>query len=224
MLSKSRYTGLWAFGRKRNRWSAKRDYTTQVDQPETEVKIVRAEELRIVSDEKFLAMQKLLTKLKTGPHGPRTAKLAQLWDLTTKFFHCAHGKVRLHQTGAGAKGMQCKRGDACPCLSAVKRKEAVQAVCKRLRELITRDHDNSPAEAVEVWLRMPPFLDRYAERARQLVDVEGHSYRSAAKVMQSEGLKLNSGKVWQLRKRYHEMIGQAPPDRPYNGGEPHQSL
>ena len=27
MLSNRRYTGLWAFGRKRNQWSSKRDYT-----------------------------------------------------------------------------------------------------------------------------------------------------------------------------------------------------
>ena len=59
----------------------------------------------------------------------------------TEFFFCAHCKVRFYQTGANGKGMQCKRGDLCPCKSAVRRKEAVRAVCKKLAELIQRDAD-----------------------------------------------------------------------------------
>ena len=75
------------------------------------------------------------------------------------------------------------------------------------------------AEEVEVWLREPPLIDRLAERAAELVDKEGQSYRSAAKVMRKDGHDVNSGKVWQLRERHYEMIGQPMPERPYNGGQ-----
>ena len=37
--------------------------------------------------------------------------------------------------------MQCKRGDLCPCKSAVRRKEAARAICTKLAELIQRDAD-----------------------------------------------------------------------------------
>ena len=37
------------------------------------------------------------------------------------------------------KGMRCKRGDLCPCKSAVNRADAVCAVREKLRELVQRD-------------------------------------------------------------------------------------
>jgi hypothetical protein len=59
-----------------------------------------------------------------------------------------------------------------------------------------------PVKEVEVWLRVPPFIDLWAARAYELVDVRGESYRSAAAIMNREdGLNINSGKVWQLRQR-----------------------
>lgn len=76
------------------------------------------------------------------------------------------------------------------------------------------------SKQVEVWLREPPFIDRMAQRAYELVDLKVLSYRKAAKVFQKEGHDINSGKVWQLRKRYFEMIGQPMPRRPYNNGRP----
>ena len=35
--------------------------------------------------------------------------------------------------------MQCKNGDLCPCKSAVRREEAVRAICEKLCELIQQD-------------------------------------------------------------------------------------
>lgn len=141
MLSNPRYIGVWAFGLKRNKWSEKRDYNRQVDQPESEVAIWRCEELRIVDDATFFAVQELLAAKMAGPRGPHKRKNVQLWDLVTDIFYCANCKVRFYQAGANGKGMRCKRGDLCPCPSAVNRKESVQAVGKSLTELLKRDAD-----------------------------------------------------------------------------------
>jgi DNA invertase Pin-like site-specific DNA recombinase len=76
------------------------------------------------------------------------------------------------------------------------------------------------ATMVEVWLRPPPRQDRLAERVHQLADVEKRSYRDAAKILQGEGNYVNSGNVWQILRRYYEMRGLPPPERPYNNGHP----
>ena len=142
MLSNPRYLGIWAFGRKKNRWSSKRDYNRPVDQPESEVAIYQCEDLRILDDELFQAVQARLADFKLGPRGPhKQKKEIHLWDLTTELFYCAQCNARFYQTGAHGKGMQCKLGDLCPCKSAVRREEAVRAVCKELIELIHRDAD-----------------------------------------------------------------------------------
>lgn len=88
MLSNHRYIGLWAFGRKRNEWSNKRDYNRQVDQLETEVIVIRSEELRIVDDKLFFDVQKKLADWKTGPRAPKRRRQPQLWDLVTDCFKC----------------------------------------------------------------------------------------------------------------------------------------
>jgi site-specific DNA recombinase len=139
LLSNPRYTGLWAFGRKRNSWSSRRDYTRQVPQPETEVALRRCPELRIVEDELFAAVQQRLAEFKVGPRGPKKQKDVKLWDLVTEFFWCPQCQVRYYQAGAGGEGMRCKRGDLCPALSAVRRQDAVKAVCRKLTELVRQD-------------------------------------------------------------------------------------
>jgi site-specific DNA recombinase len=140
MLSNARYTGFWAFGRKRNRWSSAADYTQQLLQPETDVAIYRCEELRIVDDELFAAVQQRLAEFKLGPRGPKKHRDHQLWDLTTHLFYCAHCNVRFHVTGANAGGMQCKNA-LCPARSTVRRRDAVRAICCKLTELLSRDTD-----------------------------------------------------------------------------------
>jgi hypothetical protein len=71
---------------------------------------------------------------------------------------------------------------------------------------------------VKVWLRQPPKRDQLSQRVYHLMDIDGLSYRDAAKVLQSEGHKINSGIVWQAHQRYYEMIGQPMPKRPYKTG------
>jgi hypothetical protein len=141
MLANSRYMGRWAFGRKKNAWNSKLDYTRQVLQPDTEVTLVQSDELRIVSDELFFAVQERLAKFKLGHRGPLKKKDVQLWDLVTGLFICAQCKVRYYQAGANGHAMQCKNRDLCPCSSIVKRKDAVGFVCSKLTELIAQDAD-----------------------------------------------------------------------------------
>jgi len=139
-----RITGRWEFFRMRNQFSTKRDSVCQIEQPDDEVSVSLCEELRILDDESFHALQKLSDEKKSGPRGPRKTKETQLWDLTTGLFFCVscstpESPVRLYQTGAQGRGMQCKNGDQCARKSAVRRKDAVCAVCETLTELIQRD-------------------------------------------------------------------------------------
>lgn len=146
LLSNPRYTGRWAFGRKRNRWNSKKDYNQQIDQPETEVITVQSEELRIVSDELYFAVQERLAVHKTPRRGPRRRKEVRLWDIVTGCFFCAacsstDKPVRMYQAGANGRGMRCKRGTICPACTIVNREEAVRSVCDKLSELFQQDAD-----------------------------------------------------------------------------------
>lgn len=87
-------------------------------------------------------------------------------------------------------------------------------------ELGSSRGDDAEPDEVEVWLRKPPKRDEWAVRVHQLIDEEGVSYRAAAKVMQSESKNVNSGVIWQIYRRYYEMVGQPVPNVPYNNGEP----
>ena len=108
--------------------------------------LVERDELRILDDETFFALQKWLDSMKSGPRGPRKPKQLRLWDLTTEMFFCAccstdDDPVRFYMTGANGKGMRCKNGDDCPCNSSVRREEAVKSVCRRVTELIACDEE-----------------------------------------------------------------------------------
>jgi site-specific DNA recombinase len=144
LLSNVRLIGQWDYGRMRNQFSSKLDYVRQVKQPDSEVSTFQCEELRILDDATFYAIQSMLASNKQGPRGPRKKGEVQLWNLTTKMFHCAHcstpeAPVRYYQCGANGEGMQCKHGDLCSFKSAVRRKEAVCAICDKLAEQIQRD-------------------------------------------------------------------------------------
>lgn len=393
MLERIAYTGLWEFGRTRNEFSTKRDYSRQIEQPDSEVELFQCEELRIVDDQLFSAVQRRLAELELGPRGTKKDKENHLWDLVTELFWCPHCNERYHQAGANGKGMRCKNGVLCPNASVVRREEAVRAICEKISELLQQDAElieqtvcraqeldargddqlrieisaaerkvatltnkisdlyelagqgndddrkevmgkvrlaqaerstarhelsrlqgalakttasitpdtvrkilaelttllenaatgklgpesvykavavfralvggrvwvhverrpkrkrtnvrgvfrprligairdatglggaepDASAVEVSVWLRKPPLRDLLAPRVHQLVDVEGHSYRSAAKVLQAEGHNINSGVVWQIHHRYFEMIGKPAPKIPYNNGHRRKS-
>lgn len=146
MLSNPRYLGVWAFGRKRSRWSNKKDYNTQELMPNTEVTVVQSEELRIVSDELFNRVQAILaTKSGRAPGPRRRDKVPELWDLVTDCFFCAActeevgEDIRMYQCGAKGNGMRCKLDGSCKCQAMIRRRDAVQAVCDELTRLIVQD-------------------------------------------------------------------------------------
>jgi len=141
MLQRDAYRGYWEFGRHRNQYSTKKDYTQQIEQPDEEVEMRQCEELRIVDDELFYAVQEILAGLKQGPRGPRAPKDAQLWDNVTALFYCVECNERFYVAGVNGQGMRCKNGDLCPRKSTVRREEAVKAVCLKLQELILQDAD-----------------------------------------------------------------------------------
>ncbi len=140
MLGNRRYTGLWAFGRRRNVWSHKRDGVRQIEQPDTEIIVVASEELRIVDEETFETVQAILVSRKQGSRAPkRVREEIRLVDLVTELFLCAVCGERFYQAGSDGRSMRCKNGDLCPRKGIVKRQESVRAVCCKLAELIQRD-------------------------------------------------------------------------------------
>ena len=123
------------------------------------------------------------------------------------------GRIWVHVEKRSARKQSVVRGGFRP--------QFIQAACDAAG--VSLPHDRKDQGEVEVWLREPPLIDRLAKMAYELIDGDGLSYRQAAKVMQQEGHNVNSGKVWQLRHRFYEMIGQPVPQRPYNNGSPRES-
>ncbi|HCS49996.1 recombinase family protein [Rubinisphaera sp.] len=391
LFTNPRLIGKWEFGRRRNQFSTKLDNVKQVKQPDDEVTTIQCEELRILSDEMFEALHAKFDAQKSGPRGPRKPRKLKLWDLITECFLCEscstpESPVRFYQTGAQGKAMQCKNGDQCNRKSAVRRQDAVEAICKSLTKLISidkklielvvdksreldanADHgldgqlarsrkqlallsnrindlfemsgegteadreevkarlraaqserndvqsefarlqrsvdgmtnkltcelirhqlteksdlldkaasgelgddavyktlaifrsltggqvlvqvekranrrrtnvrgifrprlvcgfgEASPetkslnSNSITVWLRKPPRLDAIAERVHELIDIEKMSHREAAKQLQREDHKVNSGNVWYSYHRWYEIQGLKVPKVPYNNGK-----
>ena len=182
LFTNERLIGKWEFGRRRNQFSTKLDYVKQVEQPDNEVTTVEYEDLRILDDDTFEKLRVKFESKKTGPRGPRKPKKLQLWDLTTEFFHCEscstpESPVRFYQTGAGGKGMQCKNGDQCACKSAVRRQDAVEAICRQLSTLISKDPELVEAtilKSQELDAHADPNLDEKLARARKKLAVLGN--------------------------------------------------
>jgi site-specific DNA recombinase len=145
MLSNPRYTGLWAFGRKKNEWNSKRETITQVEQPEDDVVIRQIEELRVLTDETFARLQVWLGRNKTGPRGLKKPKgPKKLWDYTTRFFTCGcpdcyKFERPFYQTHTKNPVMTCAAGSLCPHHLTVRRDVAVGQVCEKLCELLADD-------------------------------------------------------------------------------------
>ena len=108
LFTNKRLIGVWEFGRKRNYWSTKKDYTRQKPQPDAEVTTVTREDLRILPDEVFFPLEKLILTKQTGSRGPRKAKEHDLHDLVIGVFVCRHYRRRL------SYGRGPRPGDALP--------------------------------------------------------------------------------------------------------------
>jgi len=142
MISSEKLIGVWKFGQKRSSWSSKRDYTRQVIQPESAVKVARHEHLRIVDDELFFKVQERLGRGTRGRHKTqrKTGKPVMLWDLVTDLFHCPHCQHRFQQTGGDGHSMACA-DDLCSHPGMVRRREAVHAILVKLGEILIQDHE-----------------------------------------------------------------------------------
>lgn len=144
MLSRADYIGLKEFCRKRNQWFSKADTTRQIAQPREQVQIFRCEELRIVDDQTFWKVQKILKDNQLGPRQRVLNREHHLWDLVIGLFHCPHCKdarnrpQRFHMCGARGQYMRCPRPE-CPAPVMIHREEAVAAVCNQLARMLRDD-------------------------------------------------------------------------------------
>ena len=127
---------------------------------------MHAEELRILSDELFHAVQVRLERLKSGSRGPkvkrgRRKREDRLWDVVTETFVCgsctaaAEGAarecgqavgagttdVRFYVGGAHGTGMRCKHAALCPTPLLLDRQSSVRAVCEALSAAVLADTD-----------------------------------------------------------------------------------
>lgn len=147
MLRRLMYTGRVEWGKTRSEFDDERDYIVQVPQPEDQVESYHDESLRIVSDELFLAVQKILANAKKGPRGPRKEKVAKLWDFTTECFYCADCGERFYQAGTDGRAMQCRQRTLCKNSSTVRRDQSVLAIA----ELIAKTLSDEPSLVDEVF-------------------------------------------------------------------------
>ena len=140
LFANIRLTGRWEYGRRRNHWSTKRDGNRPELQVDSEVHTYLCEELRILSDATFLALQERLGPLGGPARDRRVERPRALHDLLTDVFHCPHCDRRDHAYGADCLKMHCP-GIDCPHHVTVDRPRAVEAVMARLGEILGRDRD-----------------------------------------------------------------------------------
>jgi DNA invertase Pin-like site-specific DNA recombinase len=127
MLSRIEYTGLWKFGRKRNKWLSSADTLCQEVAPAEEVVTRQCEELRIVSDELFWKVQAILEENKHGPR-PKRTKVHSVADLVVGVFSCGICGEKFKRAGGTCVHMHCPHID-CPARAMVVREDAVAAIC-----------------------------------------------------------------------------------------------
>jgi hypothetical protein len=143
MLSNKRYMGHWEYGRRRSKWSNKRDYVRQVLQPDSEVEVRIEERLRIVSDELFMAVQERLAKHPRGST-KRSKRPKQLCDLVLDCFFCAacstpERPIRFQVAGSKCTDMRCGNKKICRKRTYVRRDQALGFVLEKLQALLLED-------------------------------------------------------------------------------------
>ncbi|MBL8792466.1 MAG: recombinase family protein [Planctomycetia bacterium] len=181
LLQNPRYRGWWLYGEKENTWILSKDYTRQIKRPEP-LRQVQIEELRIVSDELWYAVQKRLAeeqRLNAGrkpKDGNRTARPRLLNGL---FFCPEHGRP-LQVGGAFGHVMFCPACRALPAAdrplySLLNRELALRLTCETLARFIRQDNGlvdeviaACQAEAAALQQPDPSRLAELRTRADQL--------------------------------------------------------
>ncbi|MBL8798489.1 MAG: recombinase family protein [Planctomycetia bacterium] len=106
LLQNPRYRGLWLYGEKENTWILSKDYTRQVKRPEP-LRQVQIEELRIVPDELWYAVQKRLAeeqRLNAGRKPKDGDRQSRPRLLNGLFFCPEHGRPLLVGGAHGKSG------------------------------------------------------------------------------------------------------------------------
>ena len=176
LLANARYRGWWEYGRTKNVWQSKKDYSRQVNR-ERPLQEGQFEELRIVPDALWYQAQKRLAE-ESGPRGrkPKDGDHASRPKLLNGFFVCqAHGRA-LHVGGSHGHVMVCPvcqglPADQRPVFSQLNRVLALRLTCQKLADLIRADtglvEEVIKACEQEVLRRQQPDRRREAElRAR----------------------------------------------------------
>jgi hypothetical protein len=79
--------------------------------------------------------------------------------------------------------------------------------------------DEQDPPEVEVWLRRPPRMDRFAAGVRRLYEEDGLAFRVIG-----ERLGIGCAGAWQAYRRYYDMLGEPMPPRRPNTGRPRKSV
>jgi DNA-binding NarL/FixJ family response regulator len=141
LLSNPRYRGCWEYGRSKNVWQSKKDYSRQVPR-EQPLRQAQFEDLRLVSDEQWYQAQKRLAE-DSGASGrhPRDGDRKSRPRLLNGLFFCQEHGRRLYVGGAHGHMMFCPVCQGLPAekralYSLLNRKLALRLTCEKLAQLI----------------------------------------------------------------------------------------
>jgi DNA invertase Pin-like site-specific DNA recombinase len=144
VLSNPRYRGLWAYGKSKTVWQAKKDYARQVPRAQP-LRVRQCEGLRLVSDELwFRAQRRLAAEPGAGGRRPKDGGRRPRPRLLNGFFACQEHGRRLHVGGVHGQFMVCPECQALPApkrplFTQLNRARALRLTCAKLAELIRPD-------------------------------------------------------------------------------------
>lgn len=143
VLTDPRYRGEWSYGLKETKWLSKKDYAVQIprDQP---LATFFFEELRIIADELWYSVQRLVSEQPGKGRPPRDGDRHSRPRLLNGLFYCPEHDQPLYVGGAHGKMMFCKAcqfvgRDQRPLYSKLNRLVALRNTCEKLAELIRSD-------------------------------------------------------------------------------------
>ncbi len=143
-LISSVYRGFWSYGAKESEWSSEKDYNKQVPREEP-LKSKQFEDLRIVSDETWYRVQKLLAKeLKKAGRKPNDGDQSRRPLVLRQLFHCPEHDRKLVAGGAHGQYLMCPVCRAIkpaerPIFTYLRRDVALHKTCRTVIDLIQSD-------------------------------------------------------------------------------------
>jgi hypothetical protein len=144
LLANPRYRGLWVYGRTKNVWQSRKDYTRQVPR-ERPLGEQQFEDLRIVPDKVWFQAQKRMAEEPRGAgRRPKDGDRRSRPKLLNGFYYCGEHGRRLYVGGPGGLAMVCPVCQALPAgrrplFTQLNRELALRLTCQKLAELIRPD-------------------------------------------------------------------------------------